>query len=87
MCGSIPIIGDIFGKDTPPPPEVVRQSPLADQAALDSAASARAATSRLDKRRRMSGLSLLASGASGDTTSPVTGKPAAAAGVKTKLGQ
>jgi hypothetical protein len=64
-------------------PQVVQSSPLADQAKIDAAASAKAAQDKTQLRRRLRASSLLATGGQGDTLDPVTGQPSAIAGKST----
>jgi hypothetical protein len=60
-----------------PAPAVVRESPKADAVAAETDAAQKAATTKLATQRRRRGLSLLASGSGGDTSSPMTATPAA----------
>lgn len=82
MCGIVKSIfksvSSLFGGGAEAPP-VVYQSPKADQAAIDAAASASAAQDRTKRRRSVRASSLLATGGEGDLSSPVTGSPSAKA--------
>lgn len=74
MCGIFKEVGKLFGGggDTP---VVVRESPIADQAGIDTAAADKAAQEKATRRRKLRASSLLATGGVGDTSSPVTGLP------------
>ena len=61
-----------------PGPQVIKESPLKDQAEIEAAA-------RMAGRRRARGTSLLATGGAGDTSPLSVGQPGATA-VKTTLG-
>lgn len=67
-------------------PQVVSQSPLKDQAAIDAEALTKSAQARADRKRRVRASSLLATGGAGDTTDVVTGQPTAIA-AKSTLGE
>lgn len=67
----------------PKTPDVVAQSPLADQGAIDAEARAKAGQARSDRRRRIRASSLLATGGAGDTSDVVTGQPSAIGGKAT----
>ena len=58
-------------------PAVVRQDPVADQAAIDAQAAGTAAQERTARKRRIRANSLLATGGQGDTVAPITGQAAA----------
>jgi hypothetical protein len=58
-------------------PQVVRDSPLADQAKIDADAAAKSQQQSTQRKRRIRASSLLASGGGGDLSNPVTGQPEA----------
>jgi hypothetical protein len=58
-------------------PQVIRDSPLADQARIDADAAAKARQESTQRKRRIRASSLLASGGGGDLSNPVTGQPEA----------
>lgn len=81
MCGGLEkLIGG--GSDTPAP-AVVRSSPVADQAAIDAEAAAKAAQAKTTRKRAVRAQSLLATGGGGDPTAVATGQPSAQAGKPT----
>lgn len=77
MCDLGGSIQKLFGGGDAPPPVVVRESPLADQAKADAEASSKAAQATTARRRRVRASSLLATGGEGDTSAPLTAQPAA----------
>lgn len=83
MCGFLEKLIGGGGGDTP---TVVRESPLADQAKIDSEAAAAGAAEKTARKRRMRASSLLATGGMGDASAPSTATPGAAPGTKTTLG-
>lgn len=69
----------------PPPPPVVREAPMADAVKAEDTSKQDAVKERLVKSRRRRAASLLAQGATGDPSQPLTATPAAVAG-KQQLG-
>lgn len=59
-------------------PPVVYESPKADQAAAEAEAAGKSAQDKTARRRRMRASSLLATGATGDTSATLGGVPLAA---------
>lgn len=80
MCGVLKEVGKTVGgllgvnQDTP---TIVRETPAADASANADKANSEAAQAKLAAKRRRAAASLLATGGSGDSSSPVTGLPAA----------
>jgi len=67
----------MFGMgDDAPAPQVVRESPKADDARIQAEAAAKAAGERSATKRRRKYQSLLATGGAGDTTAPAVSAPA-----------
>jgi len=79
MCNVGGVFEKILGGGDAPPPVVVRESPLADQAKADAEAASKAAQATTARRRRVRASSLLATGGEGDTSAPLTAQPYAAA--------
>lgn len=67
----------ILGGGDAPPPVMVRESPIADQAKADAEAASKAAQATTARRRRVRASSLLATGGEGDVSAPLTAQPAA----------
>lgn len=65
----------LFGGGSTPP--VVRSEPIADQAKIDSDAAGKSAQAKSQRKRMARASSLLATGGTGDLSSPVTGLPSA----------
>lgn len=79
MCGKA--ISQLFGGDDPAP-QVIRENPVADQAAIDAKAAATSAQERAAQKRRIKASSLLATGGAGDLSQVGTTQ----AGAKPTLG-
>lgn len=77
MCNIGSVFERVLGGGDAPPPIVVRESPLADQAKAEADAAAKAAQATTARRRRVRASSLLATGGEGDLSAPVTAQPAA----------
>ena len=69
-------MGGIFGGGGDVP-QVVRESPIVDQAKIDADAAAKSQQESTARKRRMRQSSLLATAGSGDASNVVTGQPAA----------
>lgn len=83
MCGGGGILESIFGGGDSSPPPVVAPAVVqdTDKAAAESASAGIAARSQ--RKRALRAQSLLATGATGDSSNVITGQPAAAAGKAT----
>ena len=77
MCGIFKEVGKILGGGGSETPTVIRESPVADQAKIETDAAAKAGQDRTVRRRRLRASSLLATGGQGDTATPVTGSATA----------
>lgn len=78
-------LGIVRKPDEPAAPVVLRETPQADAAKAEDTSKQEAVKARTLSARRRRALSLLAQGAEGDPTQPLTATPAATAG-KAQLG-